>query len=177
MGASSRTVRLSSRRGISCCQEVTDRRPPAAGRVVRTEEDDHVSTSRLLALTDGVAAIALTLLVLEIKPPAGLRGTAMEHALDETWSDLGAFALSAAVSGLFRRAHHAVVRGATHVDTVLFWLNRVSRLREHRPTLADCRHVLLGGCCAAVRCRGPPRPPAGQLKPLAAPTCSWGHRL
>lgn len=100
-----------------------DRSPPTRGRVARGTEDDHIGVSRLFALTDGVAAIALTLLVLEIKLPTGLRGAALHRALDETWAELGAFALSAVVIAMFWRAHHSAMRGATHVDTVLFWLN------------------------------------------------------
>lgn len=77
----------------------------------------------MFALTDGVAAIALTLLVLEIKLPSGLRGAALDRALDETWAELGALALSAVVIALFWRVHHTAMRGAVQVDTGLFWLN------------------------------------------------------
>jgi uncharacterized membrane protein len=77
----------------------------------------------MFALTDGVAAIALTLLVLEIKLPSGLRGAALDHALDETWAELGALALSAVVIALFWKVHHTAMRGVVQVDNCLFWLN------------------------------------------------------
>jgi uncharacterized membrane protein len=100
-----------------------DRRPAATARDVHREEDDHVPVARMLALTDGVAAIALTLLVLDIKLPSGLRGAALDQALDETWAELGSLALSAVVIALFWRVHHTAMRGAVQVDSGLFWLN------------------------------------------------------
>ncbi|MEU9669181.1 TMEM175 family protein [Streptomyces bobili] len=100
-----------------------DPSPPATTRAVRGKEDDYVPIARLFALTDGVAAIALTLLVLEIKLPSGLQGAALDHALDETWAEVGALTLSAVVIALFWRVHHTSMRGAVQVDTGLFWLN------------------------------------------------------
>ncbi|WP_158827735.1 TMEM175 family protein [Streptomyces sp. NRRL S-118] len=80
-------------------------------------------THRMLALTDGVVAIAMTLLVLDIELPDGLRGNALRHALDDVQSQVGTFLLSAIVIALFWRAHHAALRDAERVDGRLFWLN------------------------------------------------------
>lgn len=77
----------------------------------------------MLALTDGVVAIAMTLLVLDIKLPEGLRGAELHQALEEVQSQAGAFLLSAVVIALFWRAHHAALRDAGPLDSYLFWLN------------------------------------------------------
>jgi uncharacterized membrane protein len=78
---------------------------------------------RILALTDGVVAIAMTLLVLDIELPDGLGGEALHDALDDVLSQIGTFLLSAVVIALFWRAHHAALREAESVDGHVFWLN------------------------------------------------------
>jgi uncharacterized membrane protein len=78
---------------------------------------------RMLALTDGVTAIAMTLLVLDIELPEGLHGDELRRALDDLQSQVGAFLLSAVVIALFWRAHHAAVRGAEGIGMYPFWLN------------------------------------------------------
>jgi uncharacterized membrane protein len=83
----------------------------------------HVSKERMLALTDGVMSIAMTLLVLDIHLPAGLSGTGLRRGLAEVWSQTGAFLLSATVIALFWRAHHGALRNARVIDAALFWLN------------------------------------------------------
>ncbi|MGW0787744.1 TMEM175 family protein [Streptomyces sp. NPDC002911] len=93
------------------------------GRPFVQPELDLVSKDRMLALTDGVVAIAMTLLVLDIKLPEGLRGAELYRALDGVQSRAGAFLLSAVVIALFWRAHHAALRHAGPIDTYLFWLN------------------------------------------------------
>ncbi|MFF4348750.1 TMEM175 family protein [Streptomyces sp. NPDC001530] len=77
----------------------------------------------MLALTDGVMAIAMTLLVLDIELPEGLRGAELRRALDDVQSQVAAFLLSAVVIALFWRAHHAAVRNAEWIDPYLFWLH------------------------------------------------------
>ncbi|WP_406517332.1 TMEM175 family protein [Streptomyces sp. NBC_00134] len=93
------------------------------GRPCGQREVDLVSKDRMLALTDGVVAIAMTLLVLDIKLPEGLRGAELHQALEEVQSQAGAFLLSAVVIALFWRAHHAALRDAGPLDSYLFWLN------------------------------------------------------
>jgi uncharacterized membrane protein len=83
----------------------------------------HVSKERMLALTDGVMSIAMTLLVLDLDLPEGLSGAQLRRALDQVWSQAAAFLLSALVITLFWRAHHAALRNAGTIDSYLFWLN------------------------------------------------------
>ncbi|MGI5358774.1 TMEM175 family protein [Streptomyces sp. CA-252508] len=97
----------------------------AHGRPVPREMADRMPKHRILALTDGVVAIAMTLLVLDVKLPGGLGGEALHEALDDVLSQVGAFLLSAVVIALFWRAHHAALREAESVDGGLFWLNVV----------------------------------------------------
>ncbi|MFF8830918.1 TMEM175 family protein [Streptomyces sp. NPDC015131] len=78
---------------------------------------------RMLALTDGVVAIAMTLLVLDVELPDGLEGRQLRDALDDVWSQIGAFLLSAVVIAMFWRAHHTALRGVEWLDARLFWLN------------------------------------------------------
>ncbi|MER6496091.1 TMEM175 family protein [Streptomyces griseorubiginosus] len=93
------------------------------GRAVAPSERMHLPKHRILALTDGVVAIAMTLLVLDIDVPDGLRQQALENALDDVQSQVGTFLLSAVVISLFWRAHHAVLRDAEWIDGSLFWCN------------------------------------------------------
>src|SRR5262245_4008496 len=92
-------------------------------RRVIPPEADHVPKGRMLALTDGVMAIAMTLLVLDIKLPEELSGAALRQALGEAQSQTSAFLLSAVVIALFWRAHHVALRNAGALDPPLFWLN------------------------------------------------------
>jgi uncharacterized membrane protein len=71
---------------------------------------------RLLALADGVFAIAITLLVLDLYVPRGLEPDRYHEALRELLPDLGAYALSVAVLGGYWRDHRRIFRGVREVD-------------------------------------------------------------
>ncbi|CAM5703641.1 hypothetical protein SGLAM104S_03071 [Streptomyces glaucescens] len=59
------------------------------------------SPERLIALADGVFAIAITLLVLDLTVPRDLNPEQYREALRELLPDLGAYALSVLVLGGF----------------------------------------------------------------------------
>jgi uncharacterized membrane protein len=83
-----------------------------------------MSTSRLEAFSDGVFAVAITLLVLDIRPPADVetqRG--LWHALGDLWPNYAAYAVSFLVIGIVWVNHHAVMELITHVDRGLAFLN------------------------------------------------------
>jgi uncharacterized membrane protein len=82
-----------------------------------------VSKERMLALTDGVMAIAMTLLVLDVHLPGGLEGARLRGALGELQTQVGTFLLSAVVIAMFWRAHHEALRNARAIDEHLFWLH------------------------------------------------------
>ncbi len=71
---------------------------------------------RLVALADGVFAIAITLLVLDISVPQGLDPEEYRRALSDTLPNLGAYAISLAVLAGFWRDHRAIFRSVRQVD-------------------------------------------------------------
>jgi uncharacterized membrane protein len=80
------------------------------------ERDDEGSAARLLALSDGVFAIAMTLLALDITLPAGLDPAGFERALGDVMPNLWAYAISFLVIAAFWRGHHQMFRHTREVD-------------------------------------------------------------
>lgn len=79
--------------------------------------------SRILAFTDGVFAIAITLLVLQIEVPPGLKSNAdFLDALGDMVPDLLAFAISFAVIGVYWVNHHRLMRMVEEYDTSLMFV-------------------------------------------------------
>jgi len=73
-----------------------------------------MQTSRLEAFSDGVFAIAITLLVLEIPIPlAGEEG--LWQALLNQWPSLASYAVSFSIIGIIWVNHHAVLDHAVEV--------------------------------------------------------------
>ncbi|HEY1918936.1 MAG TPA: TMEM175 family protein [Streptosporangiaceae bacterium] len=80
-----------------------------------------MSKSRVEAFSDGVFAIAITLLVLTLAQPddyARLAG-----ALGRNWPSLAAFVVSFAVIGIMWLNHHSVFSRFERIDRGLFYLN------------------------------------------------------
>ncbi|SOR77527.1 MULTISPECIES: TMEM175 family protein [Streptomyces] len=71
---------------------------------------------RLVTLVDGVFAIAITLLVLDLSVPRDLDPAAYRRALRELLPDLGAYALSVAVLGSFWRDNRRIFQGVREID-------------------------------------------------------------
>ncbi|CAL9649111.1 hypothetical protein SUDANB176_06563 [Streptomyces sp. enrichment culture] len=71
---------------------------------------------RLVALADGVFAIAITLLVLDLSVPQGLNSEEYHRALGDLLPNLGAYAISLAVLAGFWRDHRAIFRTVRQVD-------------------------------------------------------------
>jgi uncharacterized membrane protein len=74
---------------------------------------------RLEAFTDGVLAIVITIMVLEMKVPAG----ADLHALKASTPVLLAYALSFVNVGLFWNNHHHMLQASKHVNGKVLWAN------------------------------------------------------
>jgi uncharacterized membrane protein len=84
------------------------------------------SPDRLRALADGVFAIVMTLLVLELRVPAvkGLSSNSeLLHKLAEMWSEFLIYGLSFMILGIFWVIHHSVYADVKRYDTTLVWLN------------------------------------------------------
>lgn len=82
-------------------------------------------TERICAFSDGVFAIAITLLVLNIQvPPAEItRPEALAHTVAALWPRFAAFGLSFAVIGVLWVTHHRMFAYIQAYDLRLIWLN------------------------------------------------------
>jgi uncharacterized membrane protein len=80
-----------------------------------------VPTSRLEAFSDGVFAIAITLLVLEIKVPA--HSSNLSHALLHEWPSYFAYAVSFLTIGIMWVNHHQLFRLVHETDRKLLFVN------------------------------------------------------
>jgi len=80
------------------------------------------TTERLEIFSDGVIAIAITLLVLDIKVPEAEPGKLL-HALGEQWPSYVAFVLSFTVIGIMWVSHHSMFERIRHVDRGLLFTN------------------------------------------------------
>jgi uncharacterized membrane protein len=87
---------------------------------------DDIEFSRVVAFSDGVFAIAITLLVLNLTIPDRLpAGESVADALWDQNGDLLAYALSFAVIGRLWLVHHRFFGEITHFDGNLMALNLV----------------------------------------------------
>jgi uncharacterized membrane protein len=80
-------------------------------------------TSRLEAFSDGVFAIAITLLVLEIEVPELEPGHSLAREVLDLWPSFAAYVTSFAVIGIIWINHHAVVGHVRYADRGLLALN------------------------------------------------------
>jgi uncharacterized membrane protein len=80
-----------------------------------------VPTSRTETFSDGVFAIAITLLVLEIRTPA--HSTDLWHDLLELWPSYAAFAVSFGTIGVIWVNHHRQFELFQRADRTLMFLN------------------------------------------------------
>ncbi len=77
---------------------------------------------RLVALADGVYAIAITLLALDIKLPDGLDSAEFHRQLHDLLPQVGAYALSFLVLAAFWRDHHRLFLEVRQVDGLVIRL-------------------------------------------------------
>jgi uncharacterized membrane protein len=80
------------------------------------------SKARLEAFSDGVFAIAITLLVLDLAVEAGAR-THLLHALGHLWPSYLAYLTSFLTIGLVWLAHHTIISTVTYIDRTLLRIN------------------------------------------------------
>ena len=81
-----------------------------------------MSRGRLEAFSDGVFAIAITLLVLEIPVPSADSAALADELLDQ-WPVYAAYVVSFAIIGIIWINHHAVFGYVERVDRGLLFLN------------------------------------------------------
>jgi uncharacterized membrane protein len=86
----------------------------------------HPGTGRIEAFSDAVIAIALTIMVLDLRPPGG----AMDHDSLPALADyltprLTCYALSFLIIAKMWVSHHQLLSAASHATTPLMWLNNL----------------------------------------------------
>ena len=81
------------------------------------------STNRLEAFSDGVFAVASTLLVLNLQVPQVTSVSELVPRLGELWPKLLSYALSFVLVGIYWVAHHNTFHYIKRSDRSLLWLN------------------------------------------------------
>ena len=85
-----------------------------------------MTTERLLAFSDGVFAIAITLLVLDVRLPAlgsGPVADELPRAMFAMWPKALAYALSFLIVAVYWLGHHRLFEHIPRFDSRLAWLN------------------------------------------------------
>lgn len=82
-----------------------------------------MSTGRLESFSDGVLAVAITLLVLNLQVPAP--GGHLGHALAREWPQYAAYAISFITIGIIWINHHITVSRLRTADHVVMFLNLI----------------------------------------------------
>ena len=96
----------------------------ARQRIAKKREEHEVEFARIVAFSDGVFSIAITLLVLELKLPAEhLANAELWHALGEQREKFIAYAISFAVIARFWLVHHSFFSEVKAFDGRLIGLN------------------------------------------------------
>jgi uncharacterized membrane protein len=88
-----------------------------------TSAQDSTDTARLEAFSDGVFAIAITLLVLELKVPEIATSGGLWHALVDEWPAFAAYLTSFLVIGIMWVNHHSMFRQIVRIDRPQLFLN------------------------------------------------------
>jgi uncharacterized membrane protein len=94
---------------------------PTAGAAPRNVSG--ITKSRLEAFSDGVLAIVITLLAIELRPPEVEHGHSLASALWDQWPSYLAFLLAFAQIGVIWLNHHRLFQQVRVVDGKLLLLN------------------------------------------------------
>ncbi|MBA2381522.1 MAG: DUF1211 domain-containing protein [Chloroflexi bacterium] len=112
-------------------------------------------TGRVEAFSDGVMAIAITLLVLELKvpAPAAIGEGALFDALAARWPSYLAYLVAFTTIGIIWLNHHTLMAKIARFDARLHWLNLVLLLGVATlpfPTALLADYIAEGGSNASV---------------------------
>jgi uncharacterized membrane protein len=113
--------------------------------------DDRRETARVEAFSDGVFAIAITLLVLELHIPHGTGG--LWHRLVHEWPQFAGYVVSFFIIGIMWVNHHSMFRQIVRADRPLLFYNLLLLLWTALlpfPTALISRYLGHGGSDAAV---------------------------
>ncbi len=86
-------------------------------------EQRNASAGRLLAFTDGVFAIIITILVLELKVPDLTSGQSLRESLVEMRPTFMAFIISFLLVGMYWVGHRSSFAQVRYIDRNTIWLN------------------------------------------------------
>ena len=89
-----------------------------------SETESHTHTGRIEAFSDGVFAIAITLLIIEVGVPKVASGESLSDKLWEEWPSYAAYALSFVTIGIYWVNHHSFFR-LFHATTHTFLMVNV----------------------------------------------------
>jgi len=103
--------------------EVTDARARQGGEPDSALVEHLHDPARVLALSDGVFAIIITLLVLEVHVPELTEGQSLNEALGEIRPSFTAFVISFILAGMYWVAHRDLFALIRRTDRGLVWLN------------------------------------------------------
>lgn len=78
---------------------------------------------RVELLSDAVFAIALTLLVLDLKVPEAPSFSELSHGLSEIWPHLAVYCLSFLIIGMQWVDHHTIFSHTDRCNKGIFWIN------------------------------------------------------
>lgn len=92
-------------------------------RIAPQTESSERDTARLEAFSDGVFAIAITLLILEIHVPESDGGQSLWRSLADLWPSYIGYAVSFLVIGIMWLNHHNMFRFVRCVDHIVLTLN------------------------------------------------------
>ena len=86
-------------------------------------EGDHqvISARRLESFSDGVMAVIITLMAFDLRPPAGVAWTEIEHRLPNVL----VYVLSFTVIAIYWVNHHHLLRATTSISGAVMWANLV----------------------------------------------------
>jgi uncharacterized membrane protein len=90
---------------------------------IRHDREEHANTIRLEAFSDGVYAIAITLLILEISVPHVEPGQSLAEALRHLWPSYFGYAVGFLTIGVMWINHHAIFKDIDRQDHTLLTLN------------------------------------------------------
>jgi uncharacterized membrane protein len=109
-----------------------------------SDNNSEISTSRLEAFSDGVFAIAITLLIIEIKVPShdDLKNQSLMHYIWQQWPKYFAYILSFVIIGIYWANHHylfKLFKKTNHVFNLLnvFFLMTIAFLPYPTGVLGD----------------------------------------
>jgi uncharacterized membrane protein len=78
-----------------------------------------MTTDRLEAFSDGVIAIIITVMVLELPRPDGTHLSALRHV----WPVLVTYVLSFVIIGIYWNNHHHMMRATNRINGTVLWAN------------------------------------------------------